>query len=133
MPIYKCIDIGNAAISSMQMPSVRKTTRGLYPPNAFPLAYQAVVDGQSVRSAARAQGVSECTLRRYIKKKALTPDAPQPGYQSPNVVFSREQEAVLTQYLLKASDIYYGLSPREVRLNDGDRVYVPSALCSLTA
>ncbi|KAJ8332031.1 hypothetical protein SKAU_G00429850 [Synaphobranchus kaupii] len=38
-----------------------------------------------------------------------------PGYRAHNRVFSDQQEASLCQYLLKAADIYFGLSPKEVR------------------
>ena len=55
---------------------VRKTRRGTHPPDAFPLAYQAVIEGQSVRGAAKDYGLNECTLRRFIKKKQQDPDAP---------------------------------------------------------
>ena len=84
------------------MPRIRerKTSRGLYPPDAFPLARQAVLDGQSVRGAAKDHGVSETTLRRYMKRKREDPDAPLPGYKAHNKVFSSEKENTLADYLL---------------------------------
>ncbi|GAA6097718.1 uncharacterized protein LOC103472744 isoform X1 [Tachysurus ichikawai] len=42
-------------------------------------------------------------------------DLPRVGYYSPHQVFTREQEETLSQYISQAADIYYGLTPHEVR------------------
>ncbi|XP_049424947.1 uncharacterized protein LOC125884164 isoform X1 [Epinephelus fuscoguttatus] len=94
----------------------RKTTNGLYSsPTLFAQAHQAVCKGRTVRGAAALFGVPYSTLYRYIKIKSVDPTAPEPGYKPHNKVFSAEQESSLRDYLLKAADIYYGLSSREVR------------------
>ena len=41
---------------------------------------------------------------------------------SPNLVFSREQEDLLADYICQAADIYYGLTPREVSMIVENRV-----------
>lgn len=47
------------------------------------------------------------------KRKERVP--PKYGYNPHTCVFSSEQEAKLTKYLLEAADLYYGLTPVEVR------------------
>ncbi|GBN33652.1 hypothetical protein AVEN_250682-1 [Araneus ventricosus] len=37
------------------------------------------------------------------------------GYAKPRQIFECKQEDMLQQYLMKASDIYFGLSPKEVK------------------
>ena len=39
---------------------------------------------------------------------------PTVGYNPASKVFTAEQEIELVQYLKEASDLYYGLSPKEV-------------------
>lgn len=54
------------------------------------------------------------TLQRFCQRKRKGCPA-HAGYKKPKQVFSPEKENDLTHYILKASRIYYGLSPREVR------------------
>lgn len=52
-----------------------------------------------------------------IKKhpKRLTRDSIEVGYERNRQVFWDEQEKLLTAYIKKAADIYFGLKPKEVR------------------
>ena len=56
------------------------------------------------------------TLHRYCKKKkGAKASAISAGYKQPRLVFNPVHEKLLAEYILKASKIYYGLSPKEVR------------------
>ncbi|XP_038855133.1 uncharacterized protein LOC120052350 [Salvelinus namaycush] len=95
---------------------VRTTDRGLFHPETFERASQDVlVGGQSVRSAAKAHGVCHVTLFRYCRRKKDSANARLPAYRAHNRVFSQEQENHLKEYLLRAAEIYFRLSPKEVR------------------
>ncbi|RXN36343.1 hepatitis A virus cellular receptor 1 -like protein [Labeo rohita] len=74
----------------------------------------------SVRAVAKSKGICHVTLNRYWQKyKEMkdqgSRDLPRVGYCSPHQVFNREQEETLSQYISQAADIYYGLTPREIR------------------
>ena len=74
-----------------------------------------VVDGMSIRTAAKTFDIKNSTLRRYVDKFKKT--AGEMGY-APNYscrqVFSAEEELVLKDYLVKAAEIHYGLTPKQV-------------------
>jgi len=83
-------------------------------------------DGKSVNSTAKVFNIPMKTLDRYVKKaKASLETNPNPspntihledvGYRRIRQVFTDEQEKELSDYLKSASDVYYGLSPPEVR------------------
>lgn len=74
----------------------------------------------SLREAAAEFGVNYKALERFSKK--LTPEQLDTGlcnitfgHSLCNRVFSDDEEIMLEDYLKQASDIYYGLSPKEVR------------------
>ncbi|KAJ6623022.1 hypothetical protein Bhyg_17432 [Pseudolycoriella hygida] len=75
-------------------------------------------DKQSVRKAAKLQGISRTTLQRWLthtseeeagKGEVVTVD---PGHKT---VLSQEAEDSLSKYLLKSSDMYFGLTSKQVR------------------
>ncbi|XP_033180906.1 tigger transposable element-derived protein 6-like [Mastacembelus armatus] len=98
----------------------RKTDRGV-PANVLKVASDEVTGkGKSVRSVAKAHGICHVTLSRYCKslqklRDQGSSDLPSVGYRSNNKVFSEVQEKNLADYLTQAADLYYGLTPREVR------------------
>lgn len=93
----------------------RKTTRAAVPLDQLKIAANAVSNnGKSVRAAANEFGVPRMTLVRFIKKSS-SQEHPTMGYAAPRKVFNEEQEQGLKDYLLKTSDIYYGLTPKNVR------------------
>ncbi|XP_010882229.1 uncharacterized protein LOC105018472 isoform X1 [Esox lucius] len=103
-------------ILSTSRVKVRDPDRGLFHPQTFErAAHDVLVGGQSIRSAAKAHGLCHVTLFRYCRRKKDSCNAGVPAYRAHNRVFSDEQEKTLMQYLLRASDIFYGLSPKEVR------------------
>ena len=64
--------------------------------------------------------VSTTRVSCYIQKvkNAQEAECPMPkrGYQSSRRVFSDEQEDAIASYLSTASDLYYGVSPKEARV-----------------
>lgn len=108
------------------MPRVhkRKTTRGLVPPGLMLRAAREVKSyNKSIRSVAKDFGINYRTLTRYCKKftaeeisnMSVSTPSTRTGYQKNRQVFNDEQEAELENYLLLASSVYFGLSPKEVR------------------
>ena len=105
---------------------VRKTNRGVEA-KLLERATEEVRNGSSVRAVSKKQGICHVTLNRYWQKlnqlKAQgSQELPRVGYVSPNLVFSREQEDLLADYICQAADIYYGLTPREVSMIVENRV-----------
>ena len=74
--------------------------------------------GESMRKTAESFGINYKTLSRYIKKfsdeeiniKDSFPTTTV-GYTRNRQVFIDAQEIMIVKYFLKASDIYFGLSP----------------------
>ncbi|XP_014845953.1 PREDICTED: uncharacterized protein LOC106919834 [Poecilia mexicana] len=99
---------------------IRKTDRGV-PADVLKKASDEVTKkSKSVRSVAKAYGICHVTLSRYCKslqklREQGSSDLPSVGYWSSNKVFSEVQEEVLADYLTQAADLYYGLTPCEVR------------------
>ncbi|KAM3606707.1 uncharacterized protein V6R79_021771 [Siganus canaliculatus] len=97
----------------------RKTDRGV-PAEVLQKAALEVRMGTSVRRVAKAHNICHVTLYRYCKAaEKLREDGngekPHVGYRSSQKVFTKEQEELVAEYLKEAADMYYGLSPQEVR------------------
>ena len=102
----------------------KKTDRGK---NGTPeIVLQAIrrvkMGNASIRKAADEFGLNYRTLSRYCKKatdvdmhRETTVPVFSIGYQRPRQVFDDTFERQLADYLLQASDIYYGLNPKDVR------------------
>lgn len=101
----------------------RKTDRTAANPDSIMAAAKAVkfrVPPISIRKAAEEFGVHCKTLERFYKKvteQELTEGKTliKLGYKKARAVFNQEEENRLEEYLKKASDIYFGLTPKEVR------------------
>ncbi|XP_074037915.1 uncharacterized protein [Leptinotarsa decemlineata] len=99
---------------------VRKTERGMASIEIYDLAFEEVtVRGQSLRSAASSYNLNYMSLQRYIKKKKahqqqLSDEAPSVGYISPTV-FTKDEEKILSDYLLTCAASNYGLTTKETR------------------
>lgn len=100
---------------------VRTTTRGLTATSVYECAAEDVENYNiSVRAAAKKHNVCHVTLHRYIKKKEKyeSDDStlmPHVGYRSVKRVFSDEQEKIIAEYVINASDIFHGLCPKDIR------------------
>ncbi|XP_066585533.1 uncharacterized protein [Prorops nasuta] len=98
---------------------VRKTTRGQNDISYFQDAYDAVKKGTSLRKAAEYFQINYVSLLRYIRKRDAANEIDgsdvRMGYNAHNRVFSDEQESILGKYLIRCSDIYCGLSTKEVK------------------
>ena len=76
-------------------------------------------DKRSIRSVAKEAGICHVTLNRYIKKHRDGIPSSIPSYKyntESKQVFSEAQESEFESYIKKATDIYFGLSPRDVRV-----------------
>lgn len=86
----------------------------------YELAFEEVtLTGKSLRDAASSYNLNYMSLQRYIKKKKsyqanLTSGAPSVGYVSPTV-FTKEEENILSEYLLTCAATNYGLTTKETR------------------
>ena len=73
--------------------------------------------GMSIRTAAKTSDIKNSTLRRYVekfRKSAEDPISYAPNY-SCRQVFTTDEEVALKDYLVKASEIQYGLTRLQVR------------------
>ncbi|KAJ8933909.1 hypothetical protein NQ314_013710 [Rhamnusium bicolor] len=100
----------------------KKSQRGLTPPDVMLRAVKAVkIDHRSLRETSRDFKIPLMTLRRYCQKfsneEIKAGNAPNTvvGYIANRQVFTSEQKTQLSDYVKKAADIYFGLSPKEVR------------------
>ena len=101
------------------MPRTRKrtTSRGSTPQSVMETAAHAVVqEGRSIRSVAQEYSICHVSLYRFCKKlRADNNVIPKLGYNPHTKVFTNEQESILTTYLKTCGDLYYGLSPKEIK------------------
>ncbi|XP_063219710.1 uncharacterized protein LOC134529495 [Bacillus rossius redtenbacheri] len=103
----------------------RKTDKGKYSIDMLEKAAEVVREGRSVRHAAKTYNICHVTLGRYIKKKNKRLNAVDinfreewkhlAGYYGNRQVFTPLQEIALVSYIKTCSDIYFGLTPRDVR------------------
>lgn len=93
----------------------KKTDRGTKSLEVYELAAKEVIEKKtSLRKTAKDFNLCHVTLYKFIKAKKENAVV-RVGYTKPRLIFSSEQEAKLTYYLLKCSNTYYGLLPAEVR------------------
>ena len=96
----------------------RRTERGKFTAADFQDAARKVnEDKRSIRSVAKEAGICHVTLNRYIKKHRDSIPSSIPRYNiESKQVFSEVQESELESYIKKAADIYFELSPKDVRV-----------------
>ncbi|XP_066960928.1 uncharacterized protein [Macrobrachium rosenbergii] len=79
-------------------------------------AERVICHKESLRRVAKDYQISFMTLHRYCKNNKGARASPiSAGYKQPRLIFSPTHEKLLVEYILKASKIYYGLTPKEVR------------------
>lgn len=95
---------------------IRKTDRGTKDILLYEEAYKEIQKGLSIRAAASMFDLCHVSLMRFKHKKEQNPESQIVlGYNSAKIVFSSEQEEEITKYFIKTANIYFGLSPTEVR------------------
>ena len=104
----------------------RKTAIGSVSEDVMRVAAQSVVTREkSLSGAANDFGIAKTTLFRYmLKLKQARSEGVNKLNFCPNYsvrrVFSDDEEALLSSYLLSASKLHHGLSPKATRLLDFD-------------
>lgn len=103
----------------------RKTARANTPPDIMLKAVRAVkLNNLSIRQVAEKFGINYRTLTRYCKKipeeellcENITTPTISVGYVKVRQTFTNSQEQELINYIRHASDIYIGLSTKEVKI-----------------
>ncbi|XP_036365092.1 uncharacterized protein LOC118766046 [Octopus sinensis] len=96
----------------------RKSERATLPQDVIQQAIQQVrARAISLRQASRTFGIPLKSLSRYCTKaaEANNNDHSLSGYKKPRQVLADEFENQLEAYVLAATEIYYGLAPKDVR------------------
>ncbi|CAG4983519.1 unnamed protein product [Parnassius apollo] len=101
----------------------RKTERGKISKEVYEKAAAILEEDKTkkIRGIAKDLGLCHMSLTRYLKKRKEAKEKGTPiesltvGYQKNRQVFNDEQERILVSYLIKSSQIYYGLTPKDVR------------------
>ncbi|RUS74915.1 hypothetical protein EGW08_017331 [Elysia chlorotica] len=102
------------------MPRVykRKTDRGQVCHDVMSEAIRDVLAGRSVRDVADERGISKSTLHRKVTQylNSDTPDQERfdTDYKKA-LVFTHEQETLIANYLMRSSQMFFGLSTQEAR------------------
>ena len=97
----------------------RRTERGKFTAADLQDAAKKVnEDERSIRSVAKEAGICHVTLNRYIKKHCDGIPSSIPSYNTESrQVFSEAQNSELESYIKKATDVYFGLSPKVIEFN----------------
>lgn len=101
-------------LSNMPRNRKRKTNRGQTSADVMMQAVKAVGPG----NFAQDYNINYRTLSRYckkIKKKGDSAEVISVGYVKIRQVFSDAEENMLLEYIQRAADIYFGLTPVEIR------------------
>ena len=114
----KCPVLFCCILVNMVRKHKRRTERGKFTAADLQDAARKVnEDKRSIRSVAKEAGISHVTLNRYIKKHRDGIPSSIPSYNTEcKQLFSEAQESELESYIKRAADIYFGLSPKDVRV-----------------
>lgn len=100
----------------------RKTEKGKTPLDVMiRAAKEVLINNRSRRSVAKDFGIPDRSLTRFCSKTTIAQLQSRNqtdfsiGYAKPRQIFTLEQEEMLVAYIKKASDVYYGLTPKKVR------------------
>ena len=75
-----------------------------------------ILEGKSIRIASDESGIKKATLHRYVQKvNKGTIERYEPHYNV-HSVFTKEQENNISEYLVKAAAMCYGLTPMRCRM-----------------
>jgi len=101
----------------------RKTERGTNSKDLYEKAAMVLNENSTkkIRSVAKDFGLCHMSLTRYLKKRKAILESGNSiasltvGYKKNRQIFTDEQEVILVNYLIKCCQIYYGLTPKDVR------------------
>lgn len=74
-----------------------------------------VNDGFKLHRVAVDSGIDKTALSRHVKKAQLERTVDLVGYWGNRRVFTDAEETLLSEYLIKACQMYFGMNPVEVR------------------
>ncbi|KAI9555000.1 hypothetical protein GHT06_020291 [Daphnia sinensis] len=96
---------------------VRKTDRGKTPSEVIERAIDVVLtEERGITEVGELFQIPRRSLARYVDKKKNELSSKQKyGYAKIRQVFTDEEETILVKFLHRAADIYFGLSPLDVR------------------
>ncbi|KAJ8728992.1 hypothetical protein PYW07_006688 [Mythimna separata] len=98
---------------------VKVSAKGQSSISQYMEAYDELRTGMSLRTAAEKYNINYVSLLRYKRKREANNDesgeSTSMGYIAHNRVFTDPMEKSLSKYLMRCADIYFGLSPKEVR------------------
>lgn len=94
----------------------RKTEIGLLSHEAMLAAVREVVEKDiKIRTVAKEKGIPKSTLQRYVRKYKNHAEAVLAPNYTHSLVFTKEQEENLSQYLLNMSRMFHGLTKTQVK------------------
>ncbi|KAE9521524.1 hypothetical protein AGLY_018080 [Aphis glycines] len=117
----------NSLCETFNMPRhyIRKTNRGFTAELIKAAADEVIIENKSVRSTAKKYNLCHVSLSRYVAKfkTSMNNDEvsiPNVGYKGPKPIqglhpFSVDQEQILSQYIKNSADMYFGLTPRDIK------------------
>jgi len=99
---------------------IRKTNRGFTAELIKAAADEVIIENKSVRSTAKKYDLCHVSLSRYVAKFKTSMNngdvsTLNVGYKGPKQVFSVDQEQILSQYIKNSADMYFGLTPRDIK------------------
>lgn len=87
-------------------------------PDRMKNAVKSIIAGNSIKGAARAFNLNVMTLKRYYRRQSevgVDSISYQPDFGRTTRVFSKEEESMLADYIIKASKMHVGLTARHAR------------------
>lgn len=96
----------------------RKTDKKSWTRERLANALKAIRVGSKIRAAARNFDIPESTLRDHLKgnnEDVLAERAPKKDNLGRNPVFTREQEQEIVDHVVTLGNLFYGVTPRELR------------------
>lgn len=95
----------------------RKSDRGLISDETMrSYVIQVINDNVSIRTVAKEKGVSKSVLARYVKKYKMDNNSRMsPNYQH-RCIFTIVNEQLIEDYLIKMSNMFYGLTHKNTRI-----------------
>lgn len=95
----------------------RKSDLGKFPREATLAAVELVEKGKCTRKAAAMHGLNYKTLSRHMKVKSSSGslDSASFGYVKVRQDFSKSMETEIVQYVIRAAQIFHGLTVTELR------------------